>query len=188
MKIGAHVSAAGGIDKAIGRASDIGAEAIQIFASSPRSWRFKPIDDAVVAKFRANMDSSEVDSVFLHGVYLVNLGGTPELVGRSVESLTNHMRVAEQIGAVGVIFHSGSHKGVGFESVFDQAVRALTEVLASGSTDASLIIENCAGMGDQIGASFAEIGKLIRAVDAPNLKVCIDTQHAFAAGYNIASD
>ena len=186
MDLGAHVSAAGGIDKAVDRAVKIGAETIQVFASSPRGWAFKPIPDEKAQAFREKAAAAGIRSTFLHGSYLVNIGGVPELLAKSIGSLTNHMNAAAQIGAEGVIFHSGSHKGVGFDAVFEQAVDALQQVLANTDEDVKLIIENCAGMGAQIGASFNELGRLVKAVDSPRVNICLDTEHAFAAGYNIA--
>ena len=186
MELGAHVSAAGGVDKAVGRAVSIGAEAIQLFASSPRGWKFRPIPDEKAESYKAKVASEGIGSTFLHGSYLVNIGGKPELVEKSIDSLINHMNAAAQIGARGVIFHSGSHKGVGFDAVFEQAIGALEQVLENTDEDVQLIIENCAGMGAQIGASFAELGRMIKAVDSPRLTICLDTEHAFAAGYNIA--
>ncbi len=186
MELGAHVSAAGGVDKAVGRAVDIGAEAIQLFASSPRGWKFRPIPDDKAEAYREKAEEAEIRSTFLHGSYLVNIGGKPDLVEKSIDSLINHMNAAAQIGAKGVIFHSGSHKGVGFDAVFEQATGALVQVLDNTDDSVQLIIENCAGMGAQIGASFAELGSLIREVNSPRLAICLDTEHAFAAGYNIA--
>ena len=186
MDIGAHVSAAGGVDKAVGRAVDIGAEAIQLFASSPRGWKFRPIPDDKAQSYRVKAVDSGIRSTFLHGSYLVNIGGRPELVEKSIDSLINHMNAAALIGARGVIFHSGSHKGVGFDAVFGQATGALTQVLEATDDSVQLIIENCAGMGAQIGASFTELGRMIKAVDSDRLTICLDTEHAFAAGYNIA--
>ena len=186
MELGAHVSAAGGVDKAVGRAVDIGAEAIQLFASSPRGWKFRPIPDDKAEAYREKAEEADIRSTFLHGSYLVNIGGKPDLVEKSIDSLINHMNAAAQIGAKGVIFHSGSHKGVGFDAVFEQATGALVQVLDNTDDSVQLIIENCAGMGAQIGASFAELGSLIKEVDSPRLAICLDTEHAFAAGYNIA--
>ncbi|MDA0771228.1 MAG: hypothetical protein BZY79_00155 [SAR202 cluster bacterium Casp-Chloro-G4] len=186
MDLGAHVSTAGGISKAVERAQEIGAETIQIFASSPRAWAFKALAENQVLAFREGVEEAGIKSTFIHGLYLVNIGGTPELVEKSVIALGQTMHAAGQIGAEGVIFHSGSHKGVGFDAVLDQAADALTRVLAGSPPDVQLIIENCAGMGAQIGASFAELGRLMKAIDNPRLKICLDTEHAFAAGYNIA--
>ena len=185
MKLGAHVSASGGPAKAIGRALAIGAETIQIFASSPRAWAFKPVSEERLLEFRRRSEETGVAPAFLHGTYLVNLGGTPELVEKSVVALTQQMGAASQLGAEGVIFHSGSHKGAGLDAVFDQVTGALRRVLAESPPDTWLIIENSAGMGDHIGASFGEIGRMIREVDSPQVKVCLDTEHTFAAGYDL---
>jgi deoxyribonuclease-4 len=187
MKIGAHVSASGGVDQAIGRAQEIGAECVQIFVSSTRTWTFKALAEEKVLAFREQADRANIGPNFLHGIYLVNLGSPEtENLDRSMAALVNYMQAASQIGAQGVIFHSGSHKGVGFDAVFEQTVARLGEVLERSPEDTQLIIENCAGMGNQIGASFAEIGRILKALADPRVKVCLDTQHCFAAGYNVA--
>jgi len=187
MRVGAHVSAAGGLDKAIDRAQDIGAETIQIFASSPRGWAFKPHTEDSVAAFRQKAEVAGIVPVFLHAIYLLNLGGTPELVRKSIQSLVDHMNVAGQIGATGVIFHAGGYKDIGFDAVLGPAANAMTEVLERSSPGAALIIENSAGLGSRIGASFLEIGQMVKAVDSPRTKVCLDTQHAMASGYDMGS-
>ena len=187
MKIGAHVSAAGGVDQAIGRAQEIGAECVQVFVSGPQSWAFKALAEEKVLAFRQQAEQANIGPNFLHGIYLVNLGSPQtENLNRSMAALVNYMQAANQIGAQGVIFHSGSHKGVGFDAVFEQTVARLGEVLERSPEGTQLIIENCAGMGNQIGASFAEIGRILKALADPRVKVCLDTQHCFAAGYNVA--
>ena len=185
MRLGAHVSASGGLEKAIDRAQEIGAETIQVFASSPRGWAFKPQLEEEATAFRDKAEAAGISPVFLHGIYLVNVGGTADLVEKSVESLVNHMNVAGRIGAAGVIFHGGSHKGAGFEGVLGQATAALREVLSKSPPDVWLIIENSAGMGSHIGASFEEIARLMSEIDSPQVMVCLDTQHCMAAGYRI---
>ena len=186
MKVGAHVSSAGGLDKAIDRGQEMGAETIQIFVSSPQGWAFKPIAPAVIEKFNDKAAQSGIGPNFLHCIYLVSLGApTEEHLQKSVGALTNYMQAAGEIGASGVIFHTGSHRGAGYDAVFDQAVGAMQEVLKASPEDVSLLIENSAGMGDHICSSFQEIGRLMKAVDSPRVKVCLDTQHLFAAGYNI---
>ena len=185
MRIGAHVSTSGGLDKGIDRAGEIGAEAVQFFASSPRMWRFRAPKEAEVLAFREKSESTGISPAFIHGSYLVNVGGSPELVGKSVETLVRSLEVASQLGAVGVIFHGGSHKGAGFDAVFDHAIAALTLVLERTPDDARLLIENSAGMGSHIGSSFTEIGRMIGALDNDRVGVCLDTQHSIAAGYNI---
>ena len=185
MKIGAHVSAAGGPANGIDRAREIGAEAIQVFASSPRAWAFKaPTEDQVLA-FRAKVEATGISPTFIHASYLVNVGGEEELVKKSVASLVDTLKVAGQIGAAGMIFHGGSHKGKGFDGILKHATMALKKVAAECPPDVWLVIENSAGMGFHVGSSFGEIGRLIREIDSPRVMVCLDTQHCFAAGYNI---
>ena len=186
MKIGAHVSTSGGPAAGIDRATEIGAEAIQIFASSPRAWRFKALTEEQVLSFREKVDATGVKPTFIHGSYPVNVGGDPAMLEKSVASLTANLEAAGQIGAAGVIFHGGSHKGKGFDAILDQAATALREVLSRCPPDVWLVIENSAGMGSHIGSSFAEIGRLIRELDSPSVKVCLDTQHTYAAGYDIS--
>lgn len=184
MKVGAHVSTAGGVDKAVGRAVEIGAESIQIFGSSPRGWAFKPPAPEQIAAFREAAAEAGISS-YLHGSYLVNVCGDESLLEKSKESLVNNLNLASELGAVGVIFHGNSHKGKGFDAVLDQATSALQEVLERSADDALLMIENSAGMGGHIGSSFNEVGRLMKAIDDPRVNVCLDTQHAYAAGYNI---
>ena len=186
MRLGAHVSSAGGASDAIDRAHEIGAEAIQIFASSPRAWKFRPVKEEQVAAFHEKVAASNGLISFLHGSYLVNIAGGPDLLRKSIDSLVNHMHAASQLGAVGVIFHCGSHKSAGFDAVKDAAAGAMSEVIASTPDDTFLILENSAGMGAHLGASFEEIGHLMELVGSPRVKVCLDTQHAFAAGYRVA--
>ena len=186
MKIGAHVSTAGGLHTAFGRAADMGAETIQIFASSPRAWKFRDLKPDVVDKFRDEAATTGIGPIFIHGSYLVNIAGSAELVEKSVGCLVKNMEVAAEIGVAGVVFHAGSHKGRGFDAVIGSATDALKRVLDASPDGPDLLVENSAGMGAHLGASFEELGAMISAVDSDRFKVCLDTEHCFAAGYNIA--
>lgn len=186
MKLGAHVSASGGLSKSIDRALNIGAEAIQIFASSPRAWRFNYPKPEEVDLFKNKSEQSGIGPCYIHGSYLVNIGGSGDQLQKSIDCLVSNMTVAGEIGAEGVIFHGGSHKGKGFDAVLDQAASCLTQVLEKSPDNVWLCLENSAGMGAHIGSSFQEIGRILNAVNHPNLKVCLDTEHCFAAGYNLA--
>ena len=139
-----------------------------------------------MADFRAKAAEADVSPVFIHCSYLVNIGGAEDLVVKSVDLMVKNMIAASEIGAAGVIFHGGSHRGAGFDAIFDQTVGAVQEVLAASPGDTDLILENSAGMGSHVGSSFAEMGRIISAVDSPHMKVCLDTQHSHAAGYAIA--
>lgn len=187
MRIGAHVSAAGGLDKAVDRGVELGCETIQIFGSGPQSWRFKEAPPEQTEAFKQKAKAADIRPVFLHGVYLVNLGTpVPENLEKSITSLVQYMKLAAAIEATAVIFHAGSHKGAGYDGIFKQTVEAIQRVLEQSPPGPYLAIENSAGMGQHIGARFEEIGRIMKAVGSPRVKVCLDTEHAFAAGYNIA--
>ena len=188
MKIGAHVSTAGGISKAPGRGQEIGCEAIQIFGSSPQGWAFKPVPNEEIESFKQNAADAGIDAVFLHAIYLINLGtSNPVNLQKGIDSLVNYMTLASSIGATGVIVHPGSHGGAGYESVLPQTVEAIKAVLDASPDGPYLAIENMAGMGQHIGARFEELGGIMEAVDHPRLKICLDTQHSFAAGYDLTT-
>ena len=186
MKLGAHVSTAGGLHTAFRRAANMDAETIQIFASSPRAWKFRELKPDIVQKFREESESTGIAPVFIHGSYLVNIGGSPDQLEKSTGCLVQNMEVAAEIGAAGVVFHAGSHKGKGFDAVIGSATETLRNVLDSSPEGPWLILENSAGMGSHLGASFEELGRMIEEVSSDRMKVCLDTEHCFAAGYNLA--
>ena len=165
MKIGAHVSTAGGISNAIVRGQKIGCEAIQIFGSSPQTWTFSTVPGGQIELFKQDLIDAEIGPVFLHAIYLINLGTPSEdTLEKGIESLINYMNLAAEVGAVGVIVHPGSHGGRGFESVLPQVIDALKNVLDSSPNGSVLAVENMAGMGQHIGAKFDELGGFLKAV------------------------
>jgi deoxyribonuclease-4 len=187
VKVGAHVGSSGGLITAFERAKAIGAETIQIFGAPPQQWRRRIIRPEECEAFRAGMRETGIEPVFIHGVYLINLATeSPEQLTKSTDALTGDLKLASAIGAKGVIFHIGSHKGVGFEQVLPQIADALRTVLADTPDDAWIILENSAGMGGSVGSKLTELAAILRAVASPQLKVCLDTEHAYAAGYNLA--
>ena len=188
MKIGAHVSTAGGISKAVGRAVEIGCETIQIFGSSPQGWAFKPVPGEEIEAFRQKLAEAEVGPVFLHAIYLINLGTSREdVLEKGVQSLIHYMGLASDIGAAGVIFHPGSHGGAGYEAILPQILSSIRRVLQSSPEGPCLALENMAGMGHHIGAKFEDLGRIMDGVANPRLRVCLDTQHCFAAGYDLTT-
>ena len=188
MKIGAHVSTAGGTVTAFERAEAIGAETAQVFLTPPQQWRSNKVDDEVAQTFRSRADASSVGPLFVHGVYLINLATPDETnLARSTSSLKSALTSCAQLGIEGVIFHIGSHKGQGLDAVFDQICRSCQEILAATPPEALLILENSAGAGGTIGSRFADLGRIIRQVGNERVKVCLDTQHSYAAGYDLSS-
>ena len=188
VKIGAHVKTSGGVNKAIDRAEEIGAETIQIFSGAPQAWRRKHYADAEVEAYRKRVAETGIAPAFIHGLYLVNLATeNPELLAKSYEALVAEMNAAHLLGAKGVIFHLGSHKGAGYEARFHQVVEYCAKVVEATPDDAWLILENSAGMGGSVGSKFSELGTIINECATDRIKVCLDTQHSFAAGYDLKS-
>ncbi len=188
MRIGAQISSAGGPQRVFERAAEIGAEAIQMFISAPQQWRPPSLTEEQVAAFRGARGAAKVP-VFFHGVYLINLGsGDKALLGRSVGSLKQYLNWAGTLGVEGTVFHVGSHLGVGFDAVLKQVCRLMREALEAAPNRSLLIMENNAGQGGGIGSQFAELGAIIRRLDNDQrVAVCLDTCHAFAMGYDIAT-
>ena len=188
MKIGAHVSTAGGISNAVARGQEIGCEAIQIFGSSPQAWAFKPVLGEQIGRFKQGLINAGIGAVFLQAIYLINLR-TPseETLQKGIDSLINYMNLAAEIGADGVIVHPGSHGGRGFEAVLPQAAEAIKTVLDASPEGPCLAVENMAGMGPARRCKVRRTGPDMNAVDSPRLKIYLDTQHAFAAEYGLTN-
>jgi deoxyribonuclease-4 len=188
MLIGAHVSTSGGVDKAVDRALDIGAECMQIFAASPRMWRVPSIKDKPLHSYRAKMEESGLGPTIVHAKYLTALGSpNPELVEKSRASLAAELTETERLGALGLVFHPASHRGAGLDAIFDQFVEGVNQVIDNVPGKAVLMLETSAGSGDHIGSKFEELGRLIKAIDNPRVAICFDTQHVWASGYDVVS-
>ena len=188
MKIGAHISTAGGVHNIFQRAEEIEAEAIQMFISGRTNWRAPVVKEESLDKFYKIKSNNDIP-LFFHGIYLINLATQDsEHLEKSKDSLRNYMDWAGKLGVIGTIFHLGSHKGVGFDEMKDQICRAMVEVLDSSDNDAKLIIENSAGGCNTVGYRFSEIGSLLDRCDQhPRIAVCLDTCHLFSAGYDIST-
>lgn len=185
MRVGAHVSIAGSLDLAIDRAVEIGAQCIQIFGSAPQQWQFLLFPQDQINSFKQKARKHDISPIFVHSIYLINLASeNPFILGNSVTSLIQYLKFSREIGAAGVIFHIGSHKGAGWKAVREQVIQAIAEILKRVG-EGALILENGAGAGGIIGAKFSELGEIVRAVKNPRLKVCLDTAHAFESGYAI---
>ena len=186
IQVGGHVSSAGGIFNAVTRAQEIGAEALQIFVSSPQMWRATAHSAEATAKFRELHAAAGLGEVWVHNIYLANLATeTAEQLERSIASVVNALTVGDGIGARGVVLHTGSHHGAGLAPFLPQVRDALARILDTTPDRTILALETMAGQGGTIGKEFEELGALLRAVDAPRLRVCLDTCHTFAAGYEL---
>jgi deoxyribonuclease-4 len=186
MLIGAHVSPAGGLAKAIERGVERGCRSIQIFNQSPRMWKATTYTPENVAAFREAMSASPIDAVLIHAVYLVNCASEdPDIRAKSVASLTHSLRAGAQIGAAGVVLHPGSAKTGEVQGAIARAGEAIAEALAE-SEGCELHLENTAGTGGTLGRSIDELAALIDACGGdPRIGLCLDSCHLFASGYDI---
>ncbi len=183
MLFGAQVKQAGGLLAALGRAEAMGAQVMQVFAQSPRQWRHPEGNAQRAAVFAEAWPASRVvKKVVCHAPYLINLGtADTEMYERSTRCVVENLRAAATMGACGLVLHVGSHLGAGLDARLGTVARALRAALEEAACP--LLLENTAGAGGTIGRSFEELARVLeRAGDDPRLGVCLDTQHAFAAG------
>ncbi len=188
VHFGAHVSAAGGISKAIDRIEEIGGDAVQVFTQSPRMWKPTAHSEDELARFRARRRAARVRSVSCHALYLVNLASSDGAVrASSLAALRATMETAREIRADAVVFHVGSHLGYGFDEAVDVVAPALRELLELTTDELWLCMENAAGAGGTIGRSIAELAALCDAVGRhPRFGVCLDSCHWWASGIDVS--
>src|ERR1700694_1669212 len=186
MLIGAHVSQAGGLPKAIERGEERGCRAIQIFNQSPRMWRPTAYRDEDIAASHAAMAASQIDAVLIHAVYLLNCASEDrEIRAKSLASLTHSLGVGERIGACAVVLHPGSAKTGDVPSAIARAAVSIREALAE-SGGCPLHLENTAGTGGTIGRSIEELATLLEASGGDErLGLCLDSCPLLASGYDI---
>jgi deoxyribonuclease-4 len=184
--IGAHVSTAGGLDKAIERGEALGCDAIQIFNQSPRMWRPTKYGPDDFAAFREAMDGSAVEAVAIHAVYLINCATKDkEMRKKSLDSLTHALRTGDGIGAAGVVLHPGAQKGEPHGPSMKRAAKVIAAALKD-SESCPLLLEQTAGHKGLLGRDFDETAELIElAGGGERLGLCLDSCHLFVQGYDV---
>ena len=187
MHIGAHVSSGGGIHTAIDRAETIGAESVQVFTQSPRTWRQTNHDPATFDRFRERREEAGIAGVLCHALYLCNFAAPDDAIyEKSIAALRSTMEIACAIGADGVVLHVGSHLGAGLDKGLERVVPALEQVLELCSDTTWLLMENSAGAGGTIGRSIDELATIFERLDRhPRLGVCLDSCHLYVSGVDV---
>ncbi|AGB40682.1 apurinic endonuclease APN1 [Halobacteroides halobius DSM 5150] len=187
MKFGIHASIAGGIDQAVLRAAKLECGTLQIFSTNPRGWKSREISDDEVSKLQHNLVENNIAPLVIHTPYLLNLASPKEeLYNKSITALKQGVKRADKLGAKYLVLHPGSHTGSGIEAGIKRIGAGLKQVISETKPEVMILLENVAGRGTSIGASFEELAKIISLVDdSKKLGICFDTCHGFAAGYDL---
>ncbi len=190
--IGAHVSAAGGVDKAVIRAHELAATAFALFTKNQRQWHAAPLTTEVIAAFRAACEKYHFTSqqILPHDSYLINLGHpVTEALEKSRAAFIDEMSRCQQLGLSLLNFHPGSHLQQIDEHTCLQRIAASINLALENTTGVTAVIENTAGQGSNLGFRFEHLAAIIDGVDDKSrVGVCIDTCHAFASGYDLRSE
>jgi deoxyribonuclease-4 len=185
VRVGAHTSIAGGVSNAVDEQLEYGGNCGQIFTHSPQVWQSPNIADEEAERFRSVSDEEDVGPWVIHSSYLVNLCTPKEgLREKSIRSMQEEVDAAAELGIEYVNVHLGAHTGAGVEAGLDNAASALDELdVPEGVT---VLIESDAGSGTKLGGDFEHLAAVLERSEQ-DLEVCVDTAHAFAAGYDLST-
>jgi deoxyribonuclease-4 len=188
VNVGLHVRVGAGYDDSVAYAQRLGCTALQFFSGNPKTYRVGAIDAPALERFAAGRSAAGIASCAIHTSYLINLASEDEKIATgSLRLLTNDLRVAAAGGVPFVNTHLGSYGKRERNDGFAQVVAALETALADIAPGVYLVMENSAGAGQLCGGTIEELGALVRTIGHPQLAVCLDTAHSWAAGYAIDS-
>jgi len=186
-RLGAHMSIAGGVDKAIERGAGIGCEAIQIFTKNTNQWRAKPLDAGEIQRFHELQRRHNIFPVVGHAAYLINLASPDDaLWERSLNAFVVELERAEQLGLPGLVIHPGAHMGAGEEAGLARVAEAINRAFQQVPGRVEVWLETTAGQGTVLGGSFSQLRAILERVHQPaRMGLCLDTAHVAAAGWDI---
>jgi deoxyribonuclease-4 len=183
--LGAHMSTRGGLHTAFGRAAEVAARAIALFAKNSNQWKGKVMTDDDLSLFR---ECRHLQPVLTHASYLINLATTSaEFHAKSIAAMIDELDRAERLGIHAVVLHPGAHLGAGVEAGVDRIARSLDTIHAAIPNHRVVtLLETAAGQGSCLGCTIEELGMILdRVDDRARVGICVDTCHVFAAGYDI---
>lgn len=187
---GVHTSIAGGIHLALERARELGCTTVQIFSHNPRQWYASTLPKEAVRRFRELRETYDIHPVFIHTSYLINLAAVnSDILNKSIALLAQEMDLADALGADYVVLHTGSASQDDAPRARRRAVASLQEISKRGKWTSRLLLENTAGERGDISSRMEDLAEIMEGADTPLIGgVCIDTCHAFAAGYEISGE
>lgn len=188
--LGAHLSAAGGVWRAVERAVELECTALQIFTQAPGRWHGKPISRDDAERFRSMAAEAGLEGrVLAHAPYLINVASQDAaLWGRSVELLADQLRRAAQLELAGVVLHPGAHGGAGVQAGIERAAEGIARALEAVPEGPPVLVETTAGQGTVLGSTFEEIGAILDGLPGERTGVCWDTAHLWGAGWEITEE
>lgn len=186
MKIGAHVSAAGGLHRAPANAAELGLECFQFFSRSPQGGKAPAISPDSADRFRSACEKAGLESSYIHAPYVINLASAQERIrNNTIEILRGELERGTTLGVKAMMFHPGSASGVGFDQAMSYVADGIKRVMDGYEGSTRPLIEVSAGAGEVIADTFEEVRQIIDMVADSRLGVCFDTAHAFASGYDL---
>jgi deoxyribonuclease IV len=189
--LGAHMSIGGGVHMAIERACSINCTAMQIFVKNTMQWFARPLARQEIRAFLEHQQRGELLSIFAHANYLINLAATnPQFHANSIRALSEELARADQLGLPFLVLHPGAHLGAGEEAGLEKIIASINCLFRkTPNIRTRIALETTAGQGSSLGHAFEQIACIIDNVREPErIRVCLDTAHVFAAGYDIASE
>lgn len=189
MRFGFHISIAQGFSKVVEKAQKTKCETIQLFSRNPRGWKFKALNPDEVGQFKTKLASSNISPCFLHLPYLPNLAATKkELYTKSIDSLCEDLKRAEILSIPFLVIHVGSRVALSEEEAIEKVVQGINESFQRIPNQVMILLENTAGQGTELGSTFSQLQNILSGVeDKKRIGICLDTAHAFAAGYDLST-
>jgi len=192
MQVGMHVSISGSIDRAVDNALAIGCTAFQIFTRNPRGWAAKPLSSKDVTSYKEKIAASKIDrfATVAHMPYLPNLSSPEEEpFAQSLKSLIDEIKRCSKLGIPFIVAHLGSHKGAGDKKGIEKLVKSFTDAARDTPDDVMILLENTAGQKNSVGSDFEQLASILFELKpSKRFGICLDTCHAFAAGYDLRTD
>lgn len=188
MRFGFHISIAGGFSKILERAEIRGCETIQFFSRNPRGWKYESLEQREVIHFQQAIRSSNLSPIFLHLPYLPNIASRHSIFySRSIDSIAIDLQRAEQLKVPYLIIHIGHRMDFSEDEAIEAVIEAINQVFDRVRNSITLLLENTAGQGTEIGYTFGQLRKIIDGIgEKGRIGICLDVAHAFEAGYDLS--